>query len=194
MTNIGAETRPEVLVVELARRGDREAFAELIERHQAWIRNLMWRCCNHAALADDLAQQVFMQAWRDIPKLRQPHSFQGWLRRLAMNIWHQHLRKKDILTSAEPDEALNKQTTSDSVGEVTQELDLNRALATLSADVRQCIVLSYAEGMSHREVAEVSKLPIGTVKSHIRRGSARLKELLAEYQGNNQDPATESTQ
>ena len=194
MANIGAESPPEALVVELARRGDREAFAELIQRHQAWIRNLMWRCCNHKALADDLAQQVFLQAWRDIPKLRQPHSFPGWLRRLAMNVWHQHLRKRDILSSAESDEALNQQTTSESGGEIAQELDLNRALATLSADVRQCIVLSYAEGMSHREVAEISKLPIGTVKSHIRRGSARLKEILSDYQNNSQDPATESTQ
>lgn len=61
----------------LARTGDREAFGELVRRRQSWIRNLMRRLCHDAALADDLAQQVFLQAWKDIRKLRQPAKFPG---------------------------------------------------------------------------------------------------------------------
>jgi RNA polymerase sigma-70 factor, ECF subfamily len=58
-------------------------------------------------------------------------------------------------------------------------IDLNRALASLSAPVRLCIVLSYSEGMTHSEIAELTELPLGTVKSHINRGLERLRIALA---------------
>jgi len=70
---------PEAILAGLARNGDRDAFAELVNRRQAWIRNLMRRCCNDAALADDLAQQVFMQAWKNIPQLQRVSRFGAWL-------------------------------------------------------------------------------------------------------------------
>ena len=92
---------PEALVVGLARTGDRDAFAELVQRRQSWIRNLMRRCCGDASLADDLAQQAFLQAWRKIRHLQQPGSFGVWLKRLAINVWLQHLRKNDALQDAQ---------------------------------------------------------------------------------------------
>ena len=60
-------------------------------------------------------------------------------------------------------------------------MDLDRAMATLSGTVSLCIVLSYHERLSHQEITELTGIPIGTVKSHIRRGSARLRELLSAY-------------
>ena len=60
-------------------------------------------------------------------------------------------------------------------------MDLDRALSTLTGEVRSCVVLSYHEGMSHAEIAQITDLPLGTVKSHIRRGAERLKALLAAY-------------
>jgi len=168
----------EVLIVELARMGDRDAFAELVSRHQAWIRNLMRRCCNNNTLADDLAQQVFFQAWRDIPKLRAPHSFVGWLRRIAMNVWFTHARKDDVLRDSNAAE-LQEHLTSN---HANLGMDLDRALQQLNDDVRTCVVLSYTEGLTHSEIAHAVNLPIGTVKSHIRRGALKLKSLLAIYQ------------
>ncbi len=173
-------------MVGLARTGDRDAFAELVRRRQSWIRNLMRRCCSDTALADDLAQQVFLQAWRKISQLRQPDRFGAWLKRLAISTWLQYLRKNDALRDAEEHhEAHLAQQDKTSMG-----MDLDQALATLSNTVRLCIVLSYHEGLIHAEIAELTKLPLGTVKSHIRRGTQRLQQLLSAYQGT--PPAEES--
>lgn len=165
-------------MVSLARQGDRDAFAELVRRRQSWIRNLMKRFCNDASLADDLAQQIFLKMWLSIRTLKQPAAFSGWLKRLAINTWLQHLRKNDALRdSDELTDADRAQQDSSSEG-----LDLDKALATLSTTVRLCIVLSYHEGMSHGEISELTELPLGTVKSHINRGTQKLQELLSAYQ------------
>ncbi len=171
-------TSPEVLVVGLARTGDRDAFAELVRRKQSWLRGLMRRLCNDSALADDLAQQALLQVWRDIAKLRDPHKFDAWLRRLAMNVWHQHLRRADPLAHAQDVDEAPPQEASDSV----VGFDLDRALAALTPEQRTCIVLSYHEGLSHGEIADATETPLGTVKSHIRRGTERLKNLMAAYE------------
>lgn len=168
---------PETALVALARKGDRIAFEELVKRRQPWIRNLMRRFCGDATLADDLAQQVFMQAWRSVHHLRQTSRFGPWLKRMAVNTWLQHVRKNDPLQHA------------DEFGEIASPrqdaagiaMDLDRALAALQDHVRLCIVLSYHERMTHDEISEFTRLPLGTVKSHIRRGTARLQKLLSAY-------------
>ena len=137
----------------------------------------MSRCCNDTTLADDLAQQVFLQVWLKIHTLKQAKAFGAWLKRLAISVWLQHVRKKDALRGAdELAEVELAQHDSTSVG-----MDLDRALATLSDRVRLCIVLSYHWGMSRREIAEIMELPVGTVKSHVHRGTQRLKQILAAY-------------
>mgnify|MGYP004005987575 CR=1 FL=1 len=168
---------PEALIVGLAAAGLREAFAELVRRRQSWIRNLMRQCSGNTTLADDLAQEVFLQAWRKIRSLQHPGKFGAWLKRLAINVWLQHLRKNDALRNArEYDETELAHRIDTSVA-----MDLDGALATLSGPTRLCVVLSYHEGMTHREIADHTDLPIGTVKSHIRRGTQRLQQLLAAY-------------
>lgn len=137
----------------------------------------MRRCCGDFSLADDLAQQVFLQAWKNIPRLQRTSRFRAWLKRVAINVWLQHLRKHDPLKNAdECDDALPAQRCDASVA-----IDLDRALATLSDNVRLCVVLSYHEGMTHGEIAELTRLALGTVKSHVRRGTQRLQQHLADY-------------
>jgi len=168
---------PEALVVGLARTGDRDAFAELVRRRQSWIRTLMRRCCGDTTLADDLAQQVFLQAWRKISRLRHPDSFGAWLKRLAITVWLQHRRKRDVMRHADAHvETESSQSAVTGVG-----MDLDVALAALSKDERLCVVLSYHEGMTHKEIVQLTKMPLGTVKSHIRRGTQRLRQLLSAY-------------
>ena len=168
---------PEPLVAALARTGDRDAFAELVRRRQAWVRNLMRRFSGDMALADDLAQQVFLQAWQNIRHLQRPARFGAWLKRITINTWLQHLRRNDPLRYAdEPGEA--ETATEDVTG---LGMDLDEALAKLPDAVRLCIVLSYHEGMNHRQISEFTDLPLGTVKSHIRRGTNRLQKLLSAY-------------
>lgn len=168
---------PESVLVSLSQIGNRDAFAELMSRRQAWIRNLMRRCSGDPVLADDLAQQVFTQAWRSIRQLHDADRLGPWLKRMAINMWLQHRRKNDPLRGAnEHDDADSPREDSTSVA-----LDLDRALATLSPDVRLCIVLSYHERMTHPEIAAFTRQPLGTIKSHIRRGTKKLQEELAAY-------------
>ncbi len=168
---------PEALIVNFARAGDRSAFTELVRRWQSSIRNLMRRCCSDTTLADDLAQQVFLQVWLKIHTLKQANAFGAWLKRLAVSVWLQHVRKKDALRGA--DELTGVELTQHNP--TSMGMDLDQALATLASPVRLCVVLSYNEGMSHSEIAELMELPLGTVKSHINRGTQRLQQILAAY-------------
>lgn len=168
-------------MVGLASSGDRDAFAELVRRRQSWIRNLMRRCCGDPVLADDLAQAVFLQAWRNISQLRKPSRFGGWLKRLAITVWLQHLRKHDPLSNAEEIDGAAGAAHAIVGREPGIATDLDRALATLAGPVRLCIVLSYHEGMTHSEIADLTDLPLGTVKSHINRGTRQLQILLSDY-------------
>ena len=168
---------PEVYLVSLAGTGDRSAFAELVRRRQSQVRKLLRHCCNDATLADDLAQQVFLKVWLNIRSLKKPAAFNAWLKRLAVNVWLQYLRKNDALRNAS--ELVEFHLVQDDLEGVS--LDLDGALAELPVIVRLCVVLSYHDGMTHSEIAKLTKTPLGTVKSHIRRGTQRLQQLLSDY-------------
>jgi len=168
---------PETLVVALARSGDRKAFEDIVRRRQSSIRGLMRRFCGDATLADDLAQQVFLRMWLKIRMIKNPLAFPGWLKRLAVSIWLQHLRKHDALKNASEFKDIDLSASeTNGIG-----MDLDQALATLPPTVRLCIVLSYHEGMSHGEIAKLLDMPVGTVKSHINRGTGRLQQVLSAY-------------
>jgi len=168
---------PEPLIVRLAGRGDEDAFEELVRRRQSWVRNLMRRLTGNAALADDLAQEVFLQTWRKIRQLNHPARFPGWLKQTAVNTWLQHARRNDPLSGSVEVQDGDRIT----AGATGADIDLDRALATLEEPVRLCVVLAYHAQMSHGEIAEATALPLGTVKSHIRRGTDRLRSMLSGY-------------
>src|SRR5580698_2184006 len=88
----------EASIVTLACAGDRHAFAELVRRRQSSIRSLLRRLCRDSALADDLAQETFMQAWRTIRGLRSARAFGSWLRPIAINAWLRHQRGSEKFT------------------------------------------------------------------------------------------------
>jgi len=172
----------EPAVVALAMNGDDAAFGELVRRRQDAIRQLLRRLTRNPALADDLAQQAFVTAWKSIRTLRSPAAFGAWLRKLAVNGWLQWAR------------ALKHEVALDDAGlaegrcvpTVTERMDLDGALATLPPDARLCVVLAYSEGMSHAEISDGTAIPLGTVKSHIARGAARLREILQGYGDRNE--------
>src|SRR5579863_3105506 len=174
----------EASLVSLACEGDQPAFEELVRRRQSSIRGLLRSLCRDVALADDLAQETFLQAWIHIRSLREPHALFGWLRKLAINSWRQHLRRHGSsgkFSEVEESDLVSTPAT-------TEAMDLNSALSLLAPVVRLCIALSYHEGMSHGEIAAATQLPLGTVKSHIARGTARLRELLAAYYSSHEQP------
>ena len=192
----------EGLIAALARTGDRQAFAELVRRRQAWIRSMFRRLSADKDLADDLAQQTFLQAWRDISGLRDPRKFPGWLKQIALNCWRSHWRKLAREGTEEgagpevedlPGDNANPPATSN---DTTLQQDLEKALASLAATPRTCVVLAYLEGLSHDEIATLLDLPLGTVKSHVRRGAQSLRQFLSSYlqPNHSQQPSAQSTE
>jgi RNA polymerase sigma-70 factor (ECF subfamily) len=165
----------EATLVALAAAGNDRAFDELVRRRQAWLRGLMRRFCGSPAQADDLAQQAFLQAWQRLPSLRAPGAFGGWLRQLALNVWLAEARKlPPPLTGLDLPEAAAPEI------DLGLQQDLDTALSRLRPDERTCVVLAYAEGLTHGEIAAATGLPLGTVKSHVLRGAARLRGLLGD--------------
>ena len=159
-------------MVTLAALGDDRAFAELVRRRQSTVRGMLRRLCGDAALADDLAQETFVQAWRTLAQLRNAAAFGGWLKQVAVRVWLQHARRAKLPLET-LDEADDK-----AVPEFADRRDLERALERLNPPQRLCVVLSYGEGLSHGEIADSTGWPLGTVKSHVARGGAKLKQWL----------------
>ncbi|MEM9688541.1 MAG: sigma-70 family RNA polymerase sigma factor [Pseudomonadota bacterium] len=147
----------------------------MIQRHQSQIRNFLRRLTRDESLADDLAQDAFMHAWNKIGTYSGSGSFIGWLLKVAYTTFLQSRRKRDRY------EEVLKQVGDDggsvhyaeaSVG-VT---DLDRFLAVLNEQERAVMILSYACGLSHREIHEATELPTGTVKSIIHRAKDKIRE------------------
>lgn len=171
------ETLPERALVDLAQRGDDMAFSELVRRRQTLVRGLLRRWSGDAQLADDLAQDTFVHAWKHLGQLQTSAAFGVWLRQIALNLWLQHARKRQIpLTELGEQHEAHVDATWDAGG----TLDLDRALEALRPGERLCIVLSFGEGMSHGEVAQATGFPLGTVKTLINRGMAKLRSLLGD--------------
>lgn len=167
------------LVIALACAGDARAFAEIVARRHPRVRKFMYHLCRSPSLGDDLAQQVFLTAWRSLKQLRSAAAFDGWLKRIMVTTWLEDVRRRKLAYAPELDAeqmGFYSETTA-------ERLDLDAALALLPPEVRLCVVLAYNDGLSHREIVALTGLPLGTVKSHISRGAARLRETLAAYAG-----------
>ena len=165
----------EALIAALAKLGDHDAFTELVRRRQSIVRATLRRYCGDPELADDLAQTAFLTAWRDIRKLKDPRKFPGWLKRLVLNTWLQELRRRKKLTDGPADELPAPDE------HPSRTVDLDRALADLPDRARLCVVLAHYEGLSHQAIADRTNIPLGTVKSDIRRGLQSLRDTLADY-------------
>jgi RNA polymerase sigma-70 factor (ECF subfamily) len=170
---------------------DRHAFAELVRRHQSAVRACLRRLTagNHA-LADDLAQETFVLAWRNLKAFRQEARFSTWLYRIATNCWLADARKRKeaLLGDAEgdlpaddDDGATGEAGGGDHAPGTVLKLDLERAMGALSEPERAAIVQCYHNDLTHEEAAYVLGMPVGTVKTHVFRAKQKLKLQLAAW-------------
>ena len=158
--------------------GDVAAFGILVREHQSALRGFLRRLTrgNHA-LADDLAQETFLEAHRKLAQFQGKGSFSGWLYAIAWSRFLMETRRRKL----EPlDEMEEGEGFSPEAGSVAK-LDLERAFALLKPAERAALTLCHAAGMSHEEAAAAMQLPLGTVKSHVARGREKLKTLLKDH-------------
>ena len=171
------------LVAAAVVRDDRDAFARLVVRHQSMVRSVLRRLARgDPALADDLAQETFLLAWRNLGSFRYDSRFSTWLYRIAFNAWLSHARKRREALFEDPADALpaDRLEWADPAAPVADRIDLERALAMLSDGERIAIAACYYADLSHEEAAAAIGIPLGTLKTHVLRAKARLRALLQE--------------
>jgi RNA polymerase sigma-70 factor (ECF subfamily) len=170
------DTQDNELVSRIVSHNDTQAFGELIRRHQSHVRNFLRKLSGDAALADDLAQDCFLHAWDKMSTYSGSGTFIGWLLKVAYTTFLQSKRRSkryaEILTEVgQVAEVESKSYTQDNE-EVT---DLDKLLAILDEDERAIMVMSYACGLSHREISDATDMPVGTVKSVIHRSKEKIR-------------------
>ncbi len=152
------------------------AFGELVRRHQSHVRNFLRKLTGDLTAADDLAQECFLHAWDKLQTYSGRGSFIGWLLKVAYTTFLQSKRKSkryaEVLNEAGHVAEMESRSYTQSSEEVT---DLDKLLAVLTEEERAIMIMSYACGLSHREIGEATGLPVGTVKSVIFRSKEKIR-------------------
>jgi RNA polymerase sigma-70 factor (ECF subfamily) len=171
----------QTLIARVVTRDDRAAFAELVHRHQGAVRRFLRHLTRgDAALADDLAQDTFVQAYQGLAGFAGGAAFSTWLLGIAHNYWRNARRKqRDIPLESEHLESLDPVPSPVTSSDLHQ--DLTAALGHLDPDEQTALHLCYQQGLSHGEIAAVLGWPLGTVKTHLSRSKAKLRPLLASW-------------
>lgn len=161
----------------LAAAGDRSAFGELVRRHGSAVRGLLRRMGAPAAEADDVAQDAFLAAFERIGEFRGEGTFGAWVKKISARAYLRRLQKERRIASlaSASDDGEEAAPAPDTAGRI----DLDDALRALGAAERICVSMCYGAGLSHAEAADALNLPLGTVKSHVKRGLEKLRARLA---------------
>jgi RNA polymerase sigma-70 factor (ECF subfamily) len=166
---------PDELLVRRAQRGERFAFDKLVERHEQRLYTLAARVLGSRDEAADAVQDALVRAWLALPKFRGDARFSTWLYRITVNAAHDARAKRRAPPVEEPPDPVDPR---DRFAERELSGDLQRALDALDESYRVAVVLYDVLGCSYAEIAELTEVPEGTVKSRIFRGRSELAERL----------------
>ncbi|MEQ9354762.1 sigma-70 family RNA polymerase sigma factor [Coleofasciculus sp. F4-SAH-05] len=174
---------------------DRAAFAELLRRYQSHVEKVLYHLAPDWQDRPDLAQEVWIRVYRNIKRLNEPVKFKGWLSRIATNLFYDELRKRKRVApplsldaprrmdDGEMDWEIAADGPSPEDNMATREFyaQLREAIKDLPEAFRTTIVLREIEGMAYEEIAEITGVSLGTVKSRIARARSRLQSQLQPY-------------
>lgn len=162
--------------------GDTAAFATLVCRHQRLVYSLALRMLSDGPRAEDLAQEVFLQLYRSLASLESDEHLEFWLRRVTMHRAIDRLRREPKLPLAplaEAEIAMSESVDADPL----LERRLRALVAGLPPAARAVVLLRYQEDLDPMEIARTLKMPVNTVKSHLKRSLALLRERLTAAAG-----------
>ena len=163
-----------------AQQGDRQAFTELVTRHQAGVVSLAYRMCGDLRLAEDASQEAFVRVWQNLNSYKPQYAFRSWLYRIAANAALDALRRErptadlDHLSMADP-----VVTPEQSAEQDQRAAQVRRAIAQLSPALRMVLILREYQELPYQEIADTLDIPVGTMMSKLNSARAQLrKELL----------------
>ena len=171
-----------------ARRGDREAFTQLIMQYQVPLYNMALRMVGRPDDAADIAQEAFLRAWEKIRTLREA-PFKSWLFQIAANLCYDHFRRgKRYGVMPEDDQTSNVLGLGIATPDPQERAEANErtrlvrdSISALDHDMRIAIILRDVNGMAYDEIAAVLRVPLRTVKSRIARARAQVQERLQQH-------------
>ena len=183
-------------VVVFAQEGREDAYRELIRRYERPVYSLIYRMVRDNETSEDLAQETFIKVLNNINRYRPEFKFSSWLFKIANNITIDHLRRRQLDTisiEGAPDAVTGERMRATAVAVASggesplEELEsrelgasIEEAIAKLRPEYRACIILRHVEDYSYDEIAEIVKLPLGTVKTYIHRARQELREHLVD--------------
>ncbi|HKY96288.1 MAG TPA: sigma-70 family RNA polymerase sigma factor [Gemmatimonadaceae bacterium] len=183
-------------VVEQARKGSEAAYRELLTRYERPVFSLIFRMVRDRETAEDLAQETFIKVLNNLDRYSPEFKFSSWLFKIANNLTIDHLRRRRVDTisiEGAPDAVTAESAKATSIAVVSadesplEELEsrelgtaIERAIGKLRPEYRACIMLRHVEDKSYEEIAEIVKLPLGTVKTYIHRARHELRAALGD--------------
>jgi RNA polymerase sigma-70 factor (ECF subfamily) len=183
----------------LCRKGDTEAFAELVERHQKKMLNIAYRMLGDYDEACDVVQEAFLSAFKSINKFKAEAKFSTWLYRIVVNYTKNRLKQRKSLAQHEQaslDESGERQNgcqaclTAASICNPVEQLEqrereahVQRCITALDVEYREVLVMRDIQGFSYEEIRDILQIPDGTVKSRLSRARVALKDCLIKVIG-----------
>lgn len=184
-------SRPDEQLVKLVLSGSEDAFRDLVRRYQRPIYALILRMVRDPSDAEELAQEVFVKAYRALDRFDRSRKFSSWLFKIAHNTSIDRLRRKQLATvplessedevdpiSVVPDGGTLSPAAAVESGQLAAAFEV--ALGRLRPAYREVLILRFQEGLAYEEIAEVTGLSLGTVKTHLHRARKKMAEELTK--------------
>lgn len=181
-------------IVERIQRGDKQAYALLVDKYQRRVERLVARMVRDADEVDDITQEAFIKAYRALPQFRGDSAFYTWLYRIAVNTAKNYLSARNNRPRPMADSAMQNEEGAETFGEDADLSDINtpesvlmskqvahtvnRVVEELQEELRMAITLREIDGLSYEEIAQAMQCPIGTVRSRIFRAREAIAERL----------------
>lgn len=162
--------------------GDNAAFARLVDRHLRRVHGLAYRALGSVAEAEDVAQDTFLRAWRQLPQWREGEAlFSTWLHRVALNLANDHLRRRREQVSIDDVELHSQAPLPErQLADEQRETRLQAALLALPERQRDALLLCHYEGMSNAEAAATLEVSVEALESLLSRARRQLRQTLID--------------